>query len=80
MGPPPLASTVITREDAIAALARVAEFFEKSDPHSLIAVQIRNIVRMASLPRDQYYRELIGDPAVLTTVGKLVGLSFEEPS
>ena len=80
MGPPPLASTVITREDAIGALARVAEFFEKSDPHSLIAVQIRNIVRMASLPRDQYYRELIGDPAVLTTVGKLVGLSFEEPS
>ena len=80
MGSPPLASTVITREDAIAALARVAEFFEKSDPHSLIAVQIRNIVRMASLPRDQYYRELIGDPAVLTTVGKLVGLSFEEPS
>ena len=80
MGPPPLASTVITREDAIGALARVAEFFEKSDPHSLIAVQIRNIVRMASLPRDQYYRELIGDPAVLTSVGKFVGLSFEEPT
>jgi hypothetical protein len=58
----------------------VAEFFEKSDPHSLVAVQIRNIVRMAALPRDQYYRELIGDPAVLTSVGKFVGLSFEEPT
>ncbi len=79
-GSPPLASAVITREDAVLALARVAEFFEKSDPHSLVAVQIRNIVRMASLPRDQYYRELIGDPAVLTSVGKFVGLSFEEPT
>ena len=79
-GSPPLASAVITREDAVQALARVAEFFEKSDPHSLVAVQIRNIVRMAALPRDQYYRELIGDPAVLTSVGKFVGLSFEEPT
>jgi type VI secretion system protein ImpA len=79
-GHPPLASRVITREDALQALAGVAEFFEKSDPHSLVAVQIRNIVRMASLPRDQYYKELIGDPAVLTSVGKLVGLSFEDPT
>ncbi len=79
-GPPPLDSMLTSRDDAIRSLERVADYFFHSDPHSLIALQIRNIVRLAGLPCDQYYKELIGDETVLTAVGKFVGLTFDEPT
>ena len=38
------------REDAFQRLERIADYFEH-DPHSLVAAQIRNIVKLGRLPR-----------------------------
>lgn len=66
-----------TREDAFRRLESIAAFFEKHDPHSLIAAQIRNIVRLGRLPRDEYYRQLLRDEAALSLLFRAAGMDAE---
>lgn len=65
-----------SRDDVIRSVEFAAEFFEKLDPHSLIAAQLRNVVRMARLPREEYYRELVKDPAGLESLARMTGIPF----
>jgi|694.fasta_scaffold04047_9 type VI secretion system protein ImpA len=73
-----LAGRPTTRDDALAWLERAADFFERSDPHSLLAAQIRNVVRMARLSREEYYREMIRESEGLKALSRMIGTSFEE--
>lgn len=66
-----------TREDAFRRLESIAAFFEKHDPHSLIAAQIRNIVRLGRLPRDEYYRQLLRDEGALSLLFRAAGMDAE---
>lgn len=68
-----------TREEAFLQLERIAVYFEQHDPHSLLATQIRNVVRLGRLPRAEYFRELIGDGAALETLFKFVGIGTNAP-
>jgi type VI secretion system protein ImpA len=63
-----------TRSDAFDQLDKIAGFFEKNDPHSLIAAHIRTIVRLGRLPRDEYYRALLKDEGALSTLFNAVGI------
>lgn len=67
-----------TREDVLRTLEAAAEFFEHHDPHSLLAAQVRNIVRMARLPRTEYYRELIREEGGLQSLARMAGLQFDQ--
>lgn len=73
-----LASRPTTRDDALGWLERAADFFERSDPHSLVAAQVRNVVRMARLSREDYYREMIRESEGLKSLARMIGTSFEE--
>ena len=44
------------REEAFRQLEKIAVYFERHDPHSLLATQIRNVVRLGRLPLADYYR------------------------
>lgn len=63
-----------SREQAFGQLEQIAGFFEKHDPHSLLAAQIRNIVRLGRLPRAAYYEELIADGSAIEALFKFVGI------
>lgn len=65
------------REEAFRQLASIAEYFERHDPHSLIASQIRNVVRLGRLPRAEYYRELLRDDAALALLFRAAGMDGE---
>jgi len=62
------------RETAFRQLDQIAGFFERNDPHSLIAFQLRNIVRLGRMPPADYYREVIPDAAALQAMFKFVGI------
>ena len=62
------------RDEAFRQLETIAVFFERHDPHSLLATQIRNVVRLGRLPLADYYKELISDGAALQTLFKFVGI------
>lgn len=66
------------RHDVLRILDSVADYFEHHDPHSLLAAQVRNVVRMARLSRTDYYRELILEPPGLQSVSRIAGLKFDE--
>jgi type VI secretion system protein ImpA len=69
-----------SRHDVLAILDSVADYFERHDPHSLLAAQVRNVVRMARLPRPDYYREIILEEGGLKSVSRMVGLNFDDAS
>jgi len=71
-----LAARPKTREDVLQSLAEAADFFSRQDPHSLVAAQLKNIVRMARLPQVDYFRELIRDKQTLEQLSRMVGLDF----
>ena len=63
------------REEAFRQLEKIAAFFERHDPHSLLAAQIRNVVRLGRLPLADYYKEVIADGTALDTLFKFVGIA-----
>ncbi|NBU39951.1 MAG: type VI secretion system protein TssA [Planctomycetia bacterium] len=62
------------REAAFRQLEQIAGFFARNDPHSLIAFQLRNIVRLGRMAPAEYYREVIPDGAALQAMFKFVGI------
>jgi type VI secretion system protein ImpA len=62
------------REEAFRQLEKIAAYFERHDPHSLLAAQIHNVVRLGRLPLADYYKELIADGSALQTLFKFVGI------
>lgn len=67
-----------SRADAFQRLEVIADFFERHDPHSLVAAQIRNIVRLGKLSRDEYYRQLLRDDTALALLFRAAGLDAGE--
>jgi type VI secretion system protein ImpA len=63
-----------SRGDALRMLEKVAEFFERQDPHSLLGAQVRKIVRLANMKPADYYSELLEDESARKALFKLVGI------
>jgi type VI secretion system protein ImpA len=64
------------REDAFRELNRIADFFARTEPLSLLAEQIRQIVDRARLPPEKYFAQLIDDRESLKAFFRLVGLKM----
>lgn len=74
-----LASPAITsRDQAFAVLEKVAEYFEKTEPQSLIPAQCRQIVKRGKMSVEDYYQAMIEDYSVLQQLFKQVGLEPPE--
>jgi type VI secretion system protein ImpA len=69
-----------TREDAFRMLELVAAFFEKMDPQSLLAVQIRNTIRLGRMSPEEYFRELIKDSSAREQLFEAVGIKPQSSS
>jgi type VI secretion system protein ImpA len=66
---------IVTREDALAALSHIAEFFRRVEPHSPVAHHVEEAVRWGRMDLATLLSELIGDDkmrqAVFTRIGIL---------
>jgi type VI secretion system protein ImpA len=69
-----VAGRLESREEALRMLEKVAEFFVRQDPHSLLGAQVRKIVYLANLKPEEYYSELLEDESARRTLFKLVGI------
>jgi type VI secretion system protein ImpA len=65
----------LNREDAFHRLEIVADYFDRHDPHSLLSAQIRNVVRLGRLPREEFFAALIEDKNALKMLFKSVGIA-----
>jgi len=66
-----------SREEAFRMLEVVAGFFERMDPQSLLALQLRKIIRLGRMAPEEYYRELLEDDSAREKLFKLVGLKSQ---
>src|SRR5579883_598667 len=55
------AGPIGSREDALRTLSKVAEYFRRAEPHSLVSYVIEEAVRRARLPLPELLKELIPD-------------------
>lgn len=74
------------REEAFRQLSQIADFFARTEPLSLLAEQIRQVVKRGRSSPEKYYAELIDNEDSLRQFFRLVGIkpsqeeSFEQSS
>ena len=69
---------VATREDAFKVLNQVAEFFERTEPHSLIPFALRQVVGWGKMSLPDLLKELINDDGVLSDLHRRTGVPTKE--
>ena len=63
-----------TRQDAFDVLNKVATFFERTEPQSLIPAQLRKVVRLGKLSPADFFSEILDNSDVRDQLFKIYGL------
>jgi type VI secretion system protein ImpA len=63
-----------TRDDAFRILLSVADFFERTEPQSVIPAQLRRVVEWGRLTPQELFARVIEDTGALEQMYKLVGI------
>jgi type VI secretion system protein ImpA len=71
-------SQEMTRESAFQTIERVAQFFERTEPHSPVYFALRQVVRWGRMPFPDLLAELIADDSVMHSLRKQIGLPPEK--
>jgi type VI secretion system protein ImpA len=66
--------SVGSREEAFRVIAKVADFFRRTEPHSPISYALDRITRWGRLPLPDLLRELIADESSVDQMFKMVGI------
>lgn len=69
---------VQTREEALAAIQKIADFFRRTEPHSPLSYALDQVVRWARLPLPQLLLELVPEQGPREYLGKLVGIPKDQ--
>ncbi|AEF53709.1 ImpA family type VI secretion system protein [Marinomonas posidonica] len=70
---------VASREQALAELQKIAEYFLQAEPHSPIYMLLKRAIRWGHMPLPELLEELIGDNAVVQSrITQLAGLESAE--
>lgn len=69
------AGALQTRDDALRALTKVAEYFRSSEPHSPISYALEQAVRWGRMPLPELLQELIRDDSVRAEYFRVAGIS-----
>ncbi len=68
----------MTRETAFKSIESIAQFFEKTEPHSPVHFALRQVVRWGRMPLHELLAELIDDSTVMGALRRQIGLPPEE--
>ncbi|WP_087020917.1 type VI secretion system protein TssA [Thaumasiovibrio subtropicus] len=74
----PLTSNVMQREQAIAQLIKIAEFFKETEPHSPVSYSIEQIVRWCDMSLPELLAELIDSGEARQGYFRLVGIANDD--
>lgn len=66
--------TIRTREDALNAILRLADYFRRTEPHSMVPHTLEQAVRWARMPLVELMAELISDDDARSALFKQVGI------
>ena len=66
------------RGGALRQLAAVAEFFQKTEPHSPISYLVQRAAKWGEMPLDEWLQEVIKNPGVLGEVRETLGIKTDK--
>jgi type VI secretion system protein ImpA len=66
------------RSAALRQLAAVAEFFQKTEPHSPISYLVQRAAKWGEMPLDEWLQEVIKNPGVLGEVRETLGIKVDK--
>lgn len=70
-------SKVMTREDALAGLLRVADFFRRTEPHSPVSYSLEQAVRWGRMSLPELMSNLIDDETVRREMFRRLGIQVD---
>jgi type VI secretion system protein ImpA len=63
-----------SREDALSSLTKVAEYFRRTEPHSILSYALEQVISWGHMPLPELLAELIPDEAPRNSLFKQVGI------
>ncbi|MGH8083245.1 MAG: hypothetical protein ACREP7_21890, partial [Lysobacter sp.] len=66
--------TRASKQAALRALADIADYFKRSEPHSPVASLLEQAVSWANMPLNEFLAEVVRDESVLAAIRARVGL------
>ncbi|MCA9063714.1 MAG: type VI secretion system protein TssA [Planctomycetaceae bacterium] len=71
-------SELATREDALKLLEKVAAWFARCEPQSILPHEIRKVIRRGRMSPEELYRDLIDDDSVRRQLFRDVGIVVQD--
>lgn len=75
---PAVPGVLATREQALAQLRQVADFFRRTEPHSPVAYLADKAARWGELPLHEWLRQVVKDQTSLAQLEELLGMPGEQ--
>ncbi|HQU82193.1 MAG TPA: type VI secretion system protein TssA [Pyrinomonadaceae bacterium] len=69
------AGAIQNRKDALKRLADIADFFQKTEPHSPVSYLVQRAVKWGNMPLDGWLQDVIKDESVLFQLRQTLGLN-----
>ncbi len=71
---------VRSRDDALRRLAEVAQYFQRTEPHSPVAYLVQRAIKWGQMPLEVWLQDVIRDGAVLGQIKETLGISTDMPA
>ena len=62
------------RRDALKKLGQIADYFQKTEPHSPVAHLVQRAVKWGNMPLESWLQDVIKDESVLFQIRQTLGL------
>lgn len=74
-----VAGPIQSRRDALKRLAEIADFFQKTEPHSPISYIVQRAVKWGNMPLEIWLQDVIKDDTVLFNLRQTLGFNTNNP-
>jgi type VI secretion system protein ImpA len=73
-GAPAAIGSIRSRQDALARLAHVADYFRRTEPHSPVSYLVQRAITWGQMPLDAWLADVIKDSVLLEAIKETLGL------
>lgn len=70
-----LAGSIQNRKDALKRLAEIADFFQKTEPHSPVSYLVQRAVKWGNMPLENWLQDVIKDESILSQLRQTLGFN-----
>lgn len=71
------AGTIQNRRDALKRLTELADFFQKTEPHSPVSYLVARAVKWGNMPLESWLQDVIKDESVLSNLRQTLGFNTD---